>query len=113
MAVTMTQIVRYHKYPKEGKESNTCSMNGEILSADLSTSPYQWDKMLPTYEKGKHTDKEARAVLELMRQVSISVNMNHKPDFNSSYTRNVQNTLIKYPGHNPNVNRYIRNYYSE
>ncbi len=113
VAITMTQIMRYYKYPAVGKGSNSYTMNGETLSADFSASPYQWDKMLPIYEKGKYTDEEAKAVSELMRQVGISVNMDYKPGFSSSYTSSAQNALIKYFGYNPDMNRYTRNYYSE
>lgn len=113
VAITMTQIMRYYKYPAAGKGSNSYTMNGETLSADFSASPYQWDKMLPIYEKGKYTDEEAKAVSELMRQVGISVNMKYEPNFSSSYTSSAQNALIKYFGYNPNMNRYTRNYYSE
>lgn len=113
VAITMTQIMRYYKYPAEGKGSNSYTMNGETLSADFSATPYQWDKMLPIYEKGKYTDEEAKAVSELMRQVGISVNMDYKPGFSSSYTMSAQNALINYFGYNPNMNRYTRNYYSE
>lgn len=113
VAITMTQIMRYYKYPAKGKGSNTYSMNGETLTADFSASPYQWDKMLPIYEKGKYTDEEAKAVSELMRQVGISVNMDYKPNFSSSYTKSAQNALINNFGYNPNMNRYTRNYYSE
>lgn len=113
VAIAMTQIMRYHKYPTVGKGSNTYSMNGETLTADFSASPYQWDKMLPIYEKGKYTDEEAKAVSELMRQVGISVNMDYKPGFSSSYTSSAQNALINNFGYNPNMNRYTRNYYSE
>ncbi|PMC23156.1 peptidase C10 [Hoylesella buccalis] len=113
VAITMTQIMRYYKYPTVGKGSNTYSMNGETLSADFSATPYQWDKMLPIYEKGKYTDEEAKAVSELMRQVGISVNMDYKPGFSSSYTMSAQNALINNFGYNPDMNRYTRNYYSE
>lgn len=113
VAITMTQIMRYYKYPAEGKGSNSYTMNGETLSADFSATPYQWDKMLPIYGKGKYTDEEAKAVSELMRQVGISVNMDYKPGFSSSYTKSAQNALIKYFGYNPNMNRYTRNFYSE
>lgn len=113
VAITMSQIMRYYKYPTVGKGSNTYSMNGETLSADFSATPYQWDKMLPIYEKGKYTDEEAKAVSELMRQVGISVNMDYKPGFSSSYTMSAQNALINYFGYNPDMNRYTRNYYSE
>mgnify|MGYP002153890775 CR=1 FL=1 len=113
VAITMTQIMRYYKYPVVGKGSNTYSMNGETLSADFSASPYQWDKMLPIYDKGKYTDEEAKAVSELMRQVGISVNMDYKPNFSSSYTKSAQNALINNFGYNPDMNRYTRNYYSE
>lgn len=92
---------------------NSYTMNGETLSADFSASPYQWDKMLPVYEKGKYTDEEAKAVSELMRQVGISVNMDYKPGFSSPYTMSAQNALINYFGYNPDMNRYTRNYYSE
>lgn len=113
VAITMTQIMRYYKYPAEGKGSNSYSMNGETLSADFSATTYQWDKMLPIYEKGKYTDEEAKAVSELMRQVGISVNMDYKPGFSSSYTMSAQNALINNFGYNPDMNRYTRNYYSE
>lgn len=113
VAIAMTQIMRYYKYPTKGIGSNTYSMNGETLSADFSTSPYQWDKMLLSYDKGKYTDEEAKAVSELMRQVGISVNMDYKPNFSSSYTKSAQNALINNFGYNPNMNRYTRNYYSE
>lgn len=113
VAITMSQIMRYYKYPTKGKGSNTYSMNGETLTADFSASPYQWDKMLPIYDKGKYTDEEAKAVSELMRQVGISVNMDYKPGFSSSYTMSAQNALINNFGYNPDMNRYTRNYYSE
>lgn len=113
VAITMTQIMRYYKYPTVGIGSNTYSMNGETLTADFSASPYQWDKMLLSYDKGKYTDEEAKAVSELMRQVGISVNMKYEPNFSSSYTSSAQNALIKYFGYNPNMNRYTRNFYSE
>lgn len=113
VAITMTQIMRYYKYPAAGKGSNSYTMNGETLSADFSASPYQWDKMLPIYDKGKYTDEEAKAVSELMRQVGISVNMDYKPGFSSSYTMSAQNALINNFGYNPDMNRYTRNYYSE
>lgn len=113
VAITMTQIMRYYKYPTKGIGSNTYSMNGETLTADFSASPYQWDKMLLSYDKGKYTDEEAKAVSELMRQVGISVNMKYEPNFSSSYTSSAQNALIKYFGYNPNMNRYTRNFYSE
>lgn len=113
VAITMSQIMRYYKYPTKGIGSNTYSMNGETLTADFSASPYQWDKMLPIYEKGKYTDEEAKAVSELMRQVGISVNMDYKPNFSSSYTKSAQNALINNFGYNPNMNRYTRNFYSE
>ena len=113
VAITMSQIMRYYKYPTKGIGSNTYSMNGETLTADFSASPYQWDKMLPIYEKGKYTDEEAKAVSELMRQVGISVNMDYKPGFSSSYTMSAQNAFINNFGYNPDMNRYTRNYYSE
>ena len=113
VAITKTQIMRYYKYTAEGKGSNSYTMNGETLSADFSATPYQWDKMLPIYEKGKYTDEEAKAVSELMRQVGISVNMDYKPGFSSSYTMSAQNALINNFGYNPDMNRYTRNYYSE
>ena len=113
VAITMSQIMRYYKYPTKGIGSNTYSMNGETLTANFSASPYQWDKMLSVYKKGKYTDEEAKAVSELMRQVGISVNMDYKPNFSSSYTKSAQNAFINNFGYNPNMNRYTRNYYSE
>lgn len=113
VAIAMSQIMRYYKYPTKGIGSNSYTSHGENLTADFSASPYQWDKMLKVYEKSKYSDEEAKAVSELMRQVGISVNMKYEPNFSSSYTSSAQNALIKYFGYNPNMNRYTRNFYSE
>ena len=113
VAITMSQIMRYYKYPTVGIGSNSYTSHGEKLTADFSASTYQWDKMLKVYKKTKYSDEDAKVVSELMRQVGISVNMKYEPNFSSSYTSSAQNALIKYFGYNPNMNRYTRNYYSE
>lgn len=113
VAIAMTQIMRYHHYPAVGTGSNSYTMNGETLSADFTSIPYQWDKMRETYPKGQYSDEEAKVVSELMRQAGIAVYMDYKPGFSSSYTKNAQNALINNFNYNPNLNRYTRDYYSE
>lgn len=113
VAIAMTQIMRYHSHPAVGTGSNSYTMNGETLSADFSSIPYQWDKMRETYTKGQYTDEEAKIVSELMRQAGIAVNMDYKQGRSSSYTQNAQNALITNFNYNPNLSRYTRDYYSE
>ena len=80
VATAVAQIMRYHKWPEQG--------NGEVsyywydgaqtLTADLSQSVYQWDKMLPNYN-AESTTEEQQAVALLMRDVGYAFKMSYSP----------------------------------
>lgn len=76
VATAIAQVMYYHRWPAQGKGSNSYDWNGQTLSADFSQSTYAWDKMLPQYTYD--ADEEAcQAVALLMRDVGYACNMEY------------------------------------
>ena len=76
VATATAQIMRYHRWPSQGRGSHSYEWNGQVLSADFSKSTYQWDLMLPNYN-GDYTQEQGNAVALLMHDVGIAVNMDY------------------------------------
>ena len=81
VATAVAQIMRYHKWPEQGKgEVSYYWYEGEqTLTADLSQSVYQWDKMLPSYT-AESTTEELYAVALLLRDVGYAFKMSYSPN---------------------------------
>lgn len=75
VATATAQIMRYWKYPEQGKGSNSYENRGETLSANFAHK-YNWNEMLPSYKNG-YTDSQADAVATLMSDVGIAFNMSY------------------------------------
>lgn len=108
VATAMAQMMYFHKWPKEGRGSNTYTNNyyGE-LSADFSKSTYDWESMQDTYLKNNFgvanwNDKQAKAVAQLMYDAAISVNMQFTPRESGAYTYHAADAL------NQNFDYHIR-----
>lgn len=99
VATAMAQIIRFHEYPSKGIGSNTYTSyrplyhGGEEylgeLSADFSTSVYDWDNMIESYvvEDGREnwTEEQMTAVATLMRDCGIATNMQYSTEESTSY----------------------------
>lgn len=96
VATAMAQIMRYHKWPKEGEGSHSYywSEGSKTLSADFSDS-YDWDYM-PNVWWECDTSREQNAVAELCYEIGVSVDMNYGTDGSSAYTYDVAYALKTY-----------------
>ena len=79
VATAVAQVMYYHKWPAQGKgqESYTVTFDKTVRSADFTKSHYDWDNMLPDYNRRNVTTKQEDAVALLMNDVGIATNMQY------------------------------------
>ena len=79
VATAVAQVMYYHKWPAQGKgqESYTVKFDNTVRSADFTKSHYDWDNMLPDYNRRNVTAKQEDAVALLMNDVGIATNMQY------------------------------------
>ena len=79
VATAVAQVMYYHKWPAQGKgqESYTVRFDNTVRSADFTKSHYDWDNMLPDYNRRNVTAKQEDAVALLMNDVGIATNMQY------------------------------------
>ena len=79
VATAVAQVMYYHKWPAQGKgqESYTVKFDNTVRSADFTKSHYDWDNMLPEYNRRNVTTKQEDAVALLMNDVGIATNMQY------------------------------------
>ena len=79
VATAVAQVMYYHKWPAQGKgqESYTVKFDNTVRSADFTKSHYDWDNMLPDYNRRIVTTKQEDAVALLMNDVGIATNMQY------------------------------------
>ena len=111
--VTATaQIMRKHKYPAKGNGSVSYKWNGTTLSADLSQSTYQWDKMLDKYTEGNYTEEQGNAVALLMRDLGYSSSMTYTTSESGTSSTNMPYALWKHFGYDKNIRVLKRDFCS-
>lgn len=79
VATAMAQIMYYNRWPEKGVGSYTYSpsiMGGNQLTADFGNTTYDWDNMLPQYDKNS-SEESQEAVAQLMLHCGVSVNMEY------------------------------------
>ncbi|MGN1375867.1 MAG: C10 family peptidase [Prevotella sp.] len=69
----MAQIMYYYKYPQSATGKIDYEWNGTRLTANLSESVYQWDKMTPNYDD-RSTEESKQAVARLMTDIGYACN---------------------------------------
>ena len=79
VATAVAQVMYYHRWPAQGKgqESYTVKFDNTVRSADFTKSHYDWDNMLPDYNRRNITTKQEDAVALLMNDVGIATNMQY------------------------------------
>ena len=79
VATAVAQVMYYHKWPVQGKgqESYTVKFDNTTRSADFTKSHYDWNNMLPDYNRFGITPQQEDAVALLMNDVGIATNMQY------------------------------------
>ena len=90
VAIAVGQIMFYHRWPEHGNGQVSYTWNGTKLSADLSTSVYEWDLMRNNSIEF-NTDESKHAVATLVRDLGYAFRMDY--NLNGSGT-NFQPTVM-------------------
>ena len=117
VATAVAQIMYYHKYPEKGIGSHIYSFtpsegDGRVVSADFSSTYYDWNNMIEQYTAGSYSDAQAAAVATLMLQCGVSIDMQYTESGSGAYTYAACNSLRRYFGYNKNIGIHYRDYYS-
>jgi len=92
VATSMTQIMYYWRYPKQGQGSH-CNVHSQPYGqqcADFGATTYDWDGM------AEKPTKECNPVAILSWHGGIAVDMEYAPDGSGAYTSDVPDALINY-----------------
>ena len=98
VATAVAQVMYYHKWPAQGKgqESYTVKFDNTVRSADFTKSHYDWDNMLPEYNRRNITTKQEDAVALLMNDVGIATNMQYTDRASSTQSYMAERALRNY-----------------
>ena len=113
VATALSQIMYKHKYPLHGIGSNSYRLkNGTQLSVDFSEATYDWDNMLPKYNKS-YTQAQADAVAELVYHVGVACNMSYSPSASGAVSQFSLQAMHKYFGYDAGLTPLLKDYMSE
>ena len=117
VATALSQVMKYHNYPKQGKGEHQYSFqpssgDGRILYANFEETFYDWDNMLDNYSTTAYTEEQANAVATLMLHCGVSVDMQYTASGSGAYGQEACLALKTYFRYNKNTRLYIRDYYT-
>ncbi|MCI2229818.1 C10 family peptidase [Polaribacter sp. MSW13] len=97
VAISMSQVLHFYKWPIKGIGSNVYSenYNGSLVrhAAFFDDTYYKWDEMLDEYMNVASTESQQKAVGELMYHVGVALQMNYEP---TGSTSNINKTPFLY-----------------
>lgn len=112
VAVAMSQIMKYHRWPTTGTGTHTYTdANYGIQTVDYSKSTYDWDNMLGTYGSSA-TSVQNNAVATLIYQCGVAVNMAYSTTGSSSTISNAAEAFVSHFGYDAEIQRYERPNYT-
>ena len=110
VATAMAQIMRYHKYPTNGKGVIEEYMGHKVYA--YFDRKYQWDKMRPVYDDNiGYSSIEANAVATLMLDCGVAVQMNYGLNGSGALSNTAAIALEQYFLYSTKL--YIRDIYTE
>lgn len=111
VATAMAQIMRYHRWPEQGKGSKSYRTPlGTSVSVDFSQSTYDWDHMTERYSSSSTAQEEA-AVAKLMYDCGAAVEMQYSSQASGAYSTDVPEALKQYFDYDANIQYHNRKYY--
>lgn len=113
VATAMAQIMRYHKWPQQGRGSKRyrTGTNGFYLSVDFSQSIYDWENMREKYSDSS-TEEEKNAVARLMYDCGVAVGMDYTSSGSGALSEYIPKALIDFFNYDPNIQYHDRMFYT-
>ena len=114
VATAMSQIMYVHKYPTKGTGSYSYTTETKKLkvSADFSSTTYDWANMIPDYT-GSYTTAQADAVATLMYHVGVAAEMDYTVEGSGAVSSIALAALTKYFGYDKAINVLPKDFMTE
>lgn len=96
VATAAGQIMRYWKYPSQGRGKHSYEWNDQTLSVDFTTHAYNWMDLLPDYAAVQYNSIQAKAIAQLMSDIGISFNMQYAPGASGASETVAANAMIEH-----------------
>lgn len=111
-ATAMAQVMNYHEWPDQGRNTVTYDWdnNNSSLTLDFSTLTFDWAHMKDTYDT--YTTQEANAVATLMKACGYGSQMNYGTDASGAATYNTTAAYVNYFNYSKKVDMVYRNNYT-
>ena len=108
-ATATSQILRYWKWPAQGRGSfsytwqNTIDIDADghtlatfdtVLTINYGESTYDWDNMLPQYISGQYTQEQGRAVAQLMNHAGVGGMMHYSSANSGAYINDIGSAIL-------------------
>jgi hypothetical protein len=107
IAVTMSQVMRYYKYPATGTGIVSYLTEYGNISRDFSKSNYNWQQM-PQFLNPDSDSTAIAQTAQLMFDCAVSVQMNFSRDLSGASITDLLCALENYFAYNPNMWGYNR-----
>lgn len=85
VATAMSQVMKYHEWPREGKDLQYTDHFDPSPSYDYS-QPFQWDQMLDAYSMSGSTKSQRDAVANLMLACGVAVDMQYRTSSSGAFS---------------------------
>ena len=108
-ATAMAQVIRYHRYPTQGKGSHSYKwsymLNGSLttrtLSVNYAQQTYNYDKMpLVINRNNPASEAEKQEVAKLMYHCGVSIDMEYAADGSGALAYRINRALVENFGYN-------------
>lgn len=111
VATAMAQIIKYHKYPDLGCNTNEYIWNGNTLTFDYGNTNFNYDLMENVYS-GQESEEANNAVANLMYACGIAVNMNYDTEGSSASDTYISYALRHYFNYDTNIRLMKRDFFT-
>lgn len=113
IATAMAQIMKYYEWPQQGigSKSYTSTKYSFDLSADFSSTTYDWKNMTDTYSS-QSTEEQKNAVSTLVYHCGVSVEMDYA-ESSGAFSHDIAPAMINHFGYDDKMQLWTRDFYTQ
>lgn len=115
VATAMAQAMKYFNWPAKGTGTLSYTWDGNAMSMNLDSTPFEWGQMLDTYTTATDGSEAQRAaVATLMKACGYSVNMNYGSTSAGSGASpfSIVPALVEHFGYDKGTELMMRDFYT-
>ncbi|MCM1109367.1 MAG: C10 family peptidase [Clostridium sp.] len=112
VATAIAQIMRYWQWPASGQGTAdyTTRSLGLRVTYDFESNPFEWEQICPTYFGEFESDKQIKAVANLMLACGAACQMDYTTGASGAYDSDMFLGLSEHLGYAPDYIAYKTNY---